>query len=300
VYYPNYVQNRKRPSKSVPFMGYVYSPKRCFLSELNPIKFAADKLFERSLFASRRRLLPVSPELEKYTKEVPLAGTYAWDINPDNREKYVMILHGTGQNISNLQLLYKAIINQTDYAILAPEYRGFGKNKPSNISPETFLEDTTNALDYLKDKKSIKLSNITLIGHSFGGFAASQLANKNQGLEHLILVSTFDSLSPNIINFNKATKGQSSKMLELIFKHIDFLKKSLDSIFSSNHCIKKLKVPVSILHSVNDKLVNVKSSENLAGMCKNLKGAYYLPTGGHAMDKTKIDTLVKILNENKN
>lgn len=257
-------------------------------------------MFERSLSASRRRVISVCPELENYTQEIQLANTYAWDINSDNRKKYVMILHGTGQNISNLQLLYKVIIQKTDYAILAPEYRGFGKNKPTKISPETFLADTTNALNYLKNKKSIKLDDITLIGHSFGGFAASQLANKNQGFEHLILVSTFDSLSPNVINFKKATKGQSSKMLELLFKHIDFLKKSLDGVFNSNRCIKKLNTPVSIVHSVNDKLVNVKSSENLASMCKNLKGEYYLPTGGHTMDKTKIDMLVKILNGDKN
>jgi hypothetical protein len=42
TYYPNYIQNKKLPSQNTSFMGYVYSPTRNFLSEINPIKYAAD------------------------------------------------------------------------------------------------------------------------------------------------------------------------------------------------------------------------------------------------------------------
>ena len=36
-----------------------------------------------------------------------------------------MIMHGFSHNVSSLQDLYSAVINKTDYAVLAPEYYGF-------------------------------------------------------------------------------------------------------------------------------------------------------------------------------
>ena len=36
-------------------------------------------------------------------------------------------MHGLTQNVTNLQNVYENIVNRTGYAVLAPEYRGFGK-----------------------------------------------------------------------------------------------------------------------------------------------------------------------------
>lgn len=299
-YYQTYpiCVNQKEPT----FAGLSYSTRKFSVQKMNPVNLYLSKLFQRSLIASRRRILEVIPELSPYTNEIGLSKngkqiTYAWDINKDNRQKYLVALHGMSQNISNLQTLYKNIIENTDYAIIAPEYRGFGKNKPSFLSKKTFLEDTTFAIDYLKNKKGIKPENIVVMGHSFGGFVASELAERNQDFKKLILVAPFDAIKGGSVNLEKGARGKAPKFIMFLFNHFKMLRKSLESLFQTNECLKNIKMPVNFVHSKNDALISYKSSQRLASLCQNPEDIVLLEKGGHTMDAEKINVITSLLNK---
>ncbi len=295
LYYKPYNYNT-RLNNQPGFKSYAYNPvKKVSFSNFNPVILYVNKLFERSLEASRRRIQSVSPKLLPYTKEVTLTKSYGWDINKDDRKKYLIALHGTSQNISNLQNLYEAVLEKTPYAILAPEFRGFGKNKPAVVSEKSFIEDTSAALDYLKKEKGIKPQDVCVLGHSFGGFAASKLVQKNPDLGRLILVSSIDSLEHETVNIEKGTRNKVPKFVRFLFKHFKILRLPLTRLFRINDCLKDIKAPVDIIHSKNDFLIKPESAKNLASKCPNLSSLTILESGGHGMDSGKIDTIVSIL-----
>ena len=116
------------------------------------------KLFERSQIASRRRFSPPIAELKGKINEIqiPLTGRRkitAYDINPDNTDKYIIFFHGTSQNISNCQQIYNEFL-KSKYAVLAPEYSGFGKNKTRMADEYTLEEDIAGSIRYLKKKEN--------------------------------------------------------------------------------------------------------------------------------------------------
>ena len=292
----NYYNQNYKTVQGANFAGFAYKPNNNFsLGNLNPVALYINKLFERSLIASRRRIQSISKNLMPYTKEVNIGKSYAWDINKDDRKKYIIILHGTSQNITNLQTLYNRIISETNYAVLAPEYRGFGKNPPVMINENTFAKDTQAALDYLTETKKIPPENISVLGHSFGGFTASQLVSKNTKLERLILIAGITSLEHETLNFEKGTRRKIPKFIKFLFNHIKLLRKPLTGVLKTGNHLQNTTVPVDIIHSKNDAFVKASSSQKLAEKCKNLEGMYILPSGGHGMDSTKTDIIISIL-----
>ena len=298
---PNYNINNRiyayNDGKSTPFKAQIYSPKNSIFTRINPGKMYLQKMFERTLVISRARIQPIIPALIDITKEIPLNSkkktTYAWDINDGTRKKYALILHGMSQNVSNLQPLYKEITEKTDFAVFAPEYRGFGKNPKSVVSTKTFAEDTALALEYLK-KKGIKQENIYVIGHSLGGYIASQLVQKNPDLGRLILVSSIDSLKKDATNF-LAAKNSASPAILYLYEHFKILRSPIERLFKTGDCLKKINTPIDIIHSTNDTVVKSISAERIAKKCKNLQSLHLLKTGGHAWDNQKINTIISIL-----
>lgn len=288
--------NRKLAYQNIPvnFASYKYAPgAKHSIKTLNPAILYMNKIFERSLIISRKRIQSIMPELKPYTEEIPLGKSYALDINKDNRKKYLVVLHGAGQNVSNLQPLYKEVLDKTEFGILAPEYRGFGKNKPDIISTDSFLEDTQQALDYLTEKKEINPQNICIMGHSLGGFIAARLVHKNDNLGHLILVCPIDSLSQNSVNIG--SNKNMPKLVIYLLKHFNFIRNSINKIVQTNNYIKKINTPIDIIHSKDDRTINYSSSQNIAANCKKLNSFHMPESGGHGIDSSKIDIITSLL-----
>ena len=259
----------------------------------NPVNIYLNKLLQRSLEASRKRILPVIDELKAFTKEVSIGESVAWDINPNNRDKYIVFLHGASQNITNNQDLYNEIIKNTDYAVIAAEYRGFGKTTSNIFSEITLEEDTQAVYEYLTKEKKISPQNIETIGHSFGGFISAQMTYNHPDISHQILVSSIDFFENGAINFERNVRNRVPKAISFLFKNFKFLRKQLVSLFQTDKFVGS-NVPTDIIHSVHDRIVNKSSSQNLSEKC-NLTSLTFLPKGGHQMDKHKIDTIISIL-----
>ena len=154
--------SQRKPSPS--FKSFVYSPHNIFsLSRLNPVNKYTHDVVSTFIKMARHRYYELSDNLKPITKKVKLkstrkTSTFALDINPDGRKKYVLFMHGLTQNVTNLQNVYENIVNRTGYAVLASEYRGFGKTA-EKISSKTLRADAVAGLRYLiKEKCTQKYS----------------------------------------------------------------------------------------------------------------------------------------------
>lgn len=267
----------------------------------NPTYNFCLNLFKRSQLASRRRFSAPIDELNGIMNEVSInlkgrGKIVAYDINPKNLDRYIIFFHGASQNITNTQSAYKQILN-SDFAVLAPEYTGFGKNKPAKTDEFTLMKDIDGVLKYLNTNKNIKPENIGIVGHSLGGFAALLAAEKSEKSPFVVLISPLNSLYFEVDTILTNSKFKVPKFVKFIYKKFPSILKTLDRIFKSEERVANCKVPLYILHSLNDKLIPVESSINLASKAKNLKELIILQTGGHELGTAKLNTLSDIISK---
>lgn len=293
---PANICNTKPEYDTVTFSGKFH------LKQYNPAYRFCMRLFERSQIASRRRFSPPINELKGKLNEVfiPLKNRRkiaAYDINPENTDKYVLFFHGSSQNITNCQTVYKEILD-AKFAVLAPEYSGFGKNKQIYANEFTLEDDIEGTLDYLLKKKKIKPENIGIAGHSLGGFAATSVAEKIPEAAFLVLISPINSLSYEVENLVKNKKFKIPKIFHYIYKRYPKILNPLERIFKTEERITNCKAPLYIIHSANDNMIPVKSSKALACKSKTLRELLILPEGGHRIDILKLEALRSILGKN--
>ena len=100
------------------FKGFSYNPKKGLtLSRLNPINFYTEKSIRTFIKVARHKVSPIIDSIKPYLKRIGIEPaknryTFGWDINPGNRKKYILFLHGLTQNVSNLQSAYETIIKK--------------------------------------------------------------------------------------------------------------------------------------------------------------------------------------------
>lgn len=146
----------------------------------------------------------VKPSLQKMTEKIPdirevsLSDTtdaYGWYVQPNNAKKAVVFFHGNSDNASYFLNRAKPFLDK-GYAVLIPEYQGFGgrKGKPNQISMET---DVRLAVAFL-NKQGFTNEDIVLYGHSMGTYlavyGASELGQSNP-FDAVILEAPFTSIA---------------------------------------------------------------------------------------------------------
>ena len=103
----------------------------------------------------------------------------------------LVFLHGGGASA----LIYKKLLKVLgrEYSVVAPDLPGFGKSD----APERVwnLEDYAKFVEDFA--KNLNLTNITLIGHSFGGGVALAFTNRSSRVSKLVLVDSI-GLPPHI------------------------------------------------------------------------------------------------------
>lgn len=255
--------------------------------------------FSRSVKASRRINSSLTDDLKKQTKFVQIKTIdnkilNCWDIQPKGTDKYVLFCHGAAQNISANQNLYKEI-NKKGFGVFALEYRGFGLNKKTKVNEELMKKDVDAAFNYLLNKTK----NIHVVGHSLGAALSSKFAVGNNFVKSVILVAPVDGVL-NVSNnyLLKKTNFLPNFLIKILEKYPKIISPS-GQAFTCSKEISKLEAPTFIIQSKNDKVFSLNVAEKLARKAKNLADFIVLPSGGHRMDESKIETIVGILTQGK-
>ncbi|MCM1338622.1 MAG: alpha/beta fold hydrolase [Muribaculaceae bacterium] len=258
------------------------------------IHFLKSECYHRSIRGSKRPYTHLEPALAKITKQVQIPVTVnesinAFDINPNNAQKYILFLHGFSHNITSNQPLYKSL-SKSDYGILAIDYRGYGKNKPSKHIRERHIEqDTVSALDYLQEKG---VSEVGVIGHSFGGYLAAKLSNKHK-ISFQVLVAPLTSLEFWLRNVLKHPKKYPQEMR--LIKYVPKFKDQYAKIFNIKEHLESNTTPTYIVQSKLDRYIRAPKVTALTKIIPNLKKYVLLQSGGHRMDDEKIHTISSII-----
>lgn len=189
----------------------------------------------------------------------------------------IVILHGWGHSAK----LWKGFSEKfSKDKVLVLDLPGFGDEK--------LVYQDWGVPEYAKwveDKlKSKKLDGVVLIGHSFGGKIATQIAiDKPKLVKKMVLIAAPVLRRPSIytkqkIAFYKLAKMLSPKDLGRLFSNSEYKeaqKNGLGEIFKKSveydrtNQIKKLKMPVLLIWGNNDKTAPVKIAKEMQSLFTN-------------------------------
>ena len=199
--------------------------------------------------------------------------------------KDILLLHGWGQNIEMMKQVGDGL--KDDYRITILDLPGFGKSEEPKEA--WTLEDYNEMIEEFVEK--LKLKDLTIVGHSFGGRIGTIYASKNK-LYRLVLLS-----SPMIKK--KSGNGLKQKVLKflkkvpLLNKTEGFFKKRMGSTDYRNasdmmrkilvntvntdllEYAKKIKCPVFFIGGDNDPMVPLYEVEEIEKSIKNCGVAIY-------------------------
>jgi esterase/lipase len=166
---------------------------------------------------------------------------HGWHFRNFRGAKTILFCHGNSGNISHRKYIidtcYKLNIN-----LLIFDYRGYGQSGDIP-SKRNIRKDGEIMYNYLTQYCMPK--DIVVWGESLGGHVATYIASKYP-CKSLILFSTFSSIT-DIIGYSNKFKLFSSVINSFVPLLIDIL--------PSRELIKKVKVPVFIIHSKNDTMI---------------------------------------------
>lgn len=204
--------------------------------------------FEHSqVFQPSRQLVATAAELGRPFEDVFLTTSDGVRLNgwffPGNtnslrKDMAILVCHGNAGNISHRLEVADALLS-TGVSVLLLDYRGYGRSEGRPSEQGTYL-DAQAAYDWLR-KKGFAPTKVIAFGESLGGGVAAELAVKAP-VGGLILQSTFTSI-PDI----------GAELLPWL--PVRWLGRIG---YNTRSKLPKIHVPVLVMHSRADELVNFR------------------------------------------
>lgn len=189
---------------------------------------------------------------------------HAWWAPVANSDAPVLLyLHGARWNLTG-SVTRIPRWNAMGFAVLAIDYRGFGKSSLRSPTEQSSYEDAEAAWAYI-DRIAPNRKKF-VFGHSLGGAMATHIAIKDASASGLILEATFT----NIADMVKATAFGFLPVTGLITQRFDNLVR-----------IDDVKVPLLIAHGTDDSIVPFTMSEKLFAAATANKRFFKAEGGSH-------------------
>jgi alpha-beta hydrolase superfamily lysophospholipase len=186
-----------------------------------------------------------------------------WLAGDDPKAPVVLYLHGARWNLTGSVTRIDRW-RQLGFAVLAVDYRGFGKS--SDVAPtEAFAyEDAEAAWDYIATIAPGRKRFI--VGHSLGGAIAAELARRRPEAAGLVLEATFTSVGDMV----SQSKWGFLPVSLILTQKFDTLAK-----------MPEVKVPVLITHGTRDSIVPFAMGERLFEAATSPKRFIKVDGAGH-------------------
>lgn len=127
--------------------------------------------------------------------------------------KNIILLHGWGGSMESLSKLQDELAKTDDFRVYNIEWPGFGNSKLTEGRKLRFGDYTECLQSFIKSQK---ITQLTLVGHSFGGKVALDLVLKEpQLIEDLILVNSSGVKPKNTLK--KTVLFLPTKLMGLVF-----------------------------------------------------------------------------------
>ena len=189
---------------------------------------------------------------------------HAWWLKGDDPAAPVILyLHGARWNLTGSVTRIDRW-RQLGFAVLAVDYRGFGKSSDIAPTEEYAYEDAEAAWDYLG--KLAPGRSRYIVGHSLGGAIAAELARRHPDASGLVLEATFTSVRDMV----EHTAFSWLPVSLILTQNFDTLAK-----------VPELKMPVLVTHGTNDAIVPFEMGERLYNAVKGPKRFIRVDGGSH-------------------
>ena len=168
-------------------------------------------------------------------RPIRLHGLWHPHASPD--APLLLYLHGARRNVEASAFRIRQM-RDLGFAVLAVDYRGFGRSTDELPSEDAVYEDTRAAWAWLGERHPQRERYV--FGHSLGGAIAIQLATEAPEARGLIVEGTFTSIADMFQTFKWGWLPITP-----------FITQRFDSIAK----IEKVRVPVLVVHGTRDGLV---------------------------------------------
>ena len=178
----------------------------------------------------------------------------------------VLYFHGNGGSLSTMD---RALghLRKADFGALVLDYRGYGLSAGRPSEPGLY-RDGLAAYDYLR-KQGVPADRLLIQGQSLGGGVATYVA-ENRACAGLILESTFTSF-PAVAA--RVCGGGIPGRLAYLAVHTQF---------PSKQRLAKIRVPVLVIHGLQDELIPCSMGKALhAALPKGQGELWLVPGAGH-------------------
>ncbi|NEP86428.1 MAG: alpha/beta hydrolase [Okeania sp. SIO2C2] len=185
-----------------------------------------------------------------------------------NFQGVLLYLHGNGINIgANVEQAYR--FQKLGFDVLLIDYRGYGRSKGNFPSEAQIYQDVEIVWNYLVNQREINPQNILVYGHSLGGAIAIELAIRHPKMAGLIIQSSFTSMQ-GMVDY----RGRMYRFFPI--------KLILHQIFDSITKLRKLDIPIMLIHGREDGSVPAYMSEKLFAVTPaKIKDLYIVPGADH-------------------
>ena len=201
---------------------------------------------------------------------IPIPGSttdrlHGWWVPADDPTATTLLyLHGNDFNLSS-NLEHIARFHRMGFAILAIDYRGYGKSAGGFPSESQVYDDAEAAWDYLVRDRRIDPGRVFVYGHSLGAAIAIELALRRPDAAGVIAEGAFTSVA------------ELAGTIYWMFPTRWLVNQRFDSLAKVAH----LKVPILFIHGKADAEIPYTMSEMLYRTAPEPKRLVLVPGGGH-------------------
>jgi dienelactone hydrolase len=243
----------------------------------------------------RRSELYRDMEVTFTNNDVALYGTLAVPTAGEAPYPAVILIWGSGpvdRDALGIFVDTAHALAEAGYSVLRFDKRGIGKSEGlySTYTQSEEISDLLCAINFLKSLPEVDKSRIALLGHSEGGFYAAYLASADKDIRACIIMSALSSLSPlknncakvraliermtpddeeylystvaSIIQNRQIIEGKGD-WITILDKRVFTKRVMLESTHDMLDTMKKIKVPVLILHGRKDDVNSAEEAKEL-------------------------------------
>lgn len=123
--------------------------------------------------------------------------------------------------------------------------------------------DLEYALDYVREDERSKDLPIMLYGHSWGAYSSLAILEEEKDITAVVSLSSFNKSHDMLIEEGSKMYGDAVEMLAPFLRVCDIVNFGSDAFMSSEKGIKSTNADVLVIHSDDDKMIDIDNSFNV-------------------------------------
>lgn len=225
-------------------------------------------------------------------KEQKMRGAFYF-YGDKNSSRFIIFDHGIGGgHHSYMREIEKLASN--GYTVLAYDHTGCADSEGESIfGISQSIADLSCLIDSLRKTDEYRTSEISLMGHSWGGLAVLNIANIYPDIKRIVSISAPLSVKALVEGF---MTGVSKMFIPAILK---FEREQNGEIvdFNAIEALLKTDARVLLIHSEDDSLVPVSNFEEAEEKLKERKNTEFIKVSGKAHNPNYTQDAVKYMGE---